>query len=91
MLLLLLLLQKELKSSNAEMRYKCPHRQCSKEYTSMDMWQLITPGVKEDPKCSVCGTKVVMVLDEGGTVLGTLEDKRERQRVRHQDPRSSAC
>lgn len=49
----------------------------------MDIWQLVTPGRKgEDPKCSICGTSVVMVLDESGNVLGTLEDKRERQRVR---------
>jgi hypothetical protein len=79
-------LQKEIKADHTEQRYKCPQKQCGKEYTSMDMWQLVSPAAGRDgkttPRCTICGTEIVMVLDEGGKALGSMEDKKRRQRVR---------
>lgn len=77
--------QLELKANNAVQKYRCPQAQCGKQYTSMDVWQMVPrdnvgTGRKE-LCCAICGTEVVMVLDEGGKQLGTMEDKKERKKV----------
>lgn len=77
--------QLELKANNAVQKYRCPQAQCGKQYTSMDVWQMVPrdnvgTGRKE-LCCAICGTDVVMVLDEGGKQLGTMEDKKERKKV----------
>lgn len=81
-------MQLELKSNNAIQKYKCPQAQCGKQYTSMDVWQMVprdNGSGKKELCCAICGTEVVMVLDEGGKELGTMEDKKERKKVTHRN------
>lgn len=85
--------QKEIHNDDAVQRYKCSHPQCGKQYTSMDVTELVSwgpasmaPGKgaaasKPAFSCSICGSEVAMVLDEGGKELGSMEDKKERRQV----------
>jgi hypothetical protein len=82
--LLILPLQKEIRGGNAVQLYKCPVPDCGKEYSSMDVFELLSrdPGGGGRLTCGICGTEIEMVLDEGGKQLGSMEDKKERIRVR---------
>jgi hypothetical protein len=67
-------------------RYKCSAKHCGKQYTSMDVLQLLPS--KEaagrgcrDLLCAVCGAAVEMFLDEKGHQTGNMEQKKENQRV----------
>lgn len=77
--------QKEIRNNNAVQEYKCTHPQCGKEFSSMDVWQLISRDGSATSKntfsCTICQSEVQMKLDLDGKELGSMNDKKQRQQV----------
>lgn len=76
------------------MKYKCPNAACGKVFEQMDVFNLMprgpggfasfgfdAAGGNQQLTCDICGTEIEMLIDDEGTTMGTMQDKRERQRV----------
>jgi DNA-directed RNA polymerase subunit RPC12/RpoP len=80
--------QAEIRNDSVTQTYRCSHPKCGKTFTSMDVWQLlpsaaaVAAGASSQLSCSICGSEIKMTLDESGRELGSMEDKKERQKVR---------
>jgi hypothetical protein len=79
--------QAEIRNDSAVQAYRCSHPKCGKAFNSMDVFQLmpsaaqVAAGGSSQLSCSICGSEIKMTLDEGGRELGSMEDKKERQKV----------
>eukprot|EP00879_Flechtneria_rotunda_P016341 GHRR01017097.1.p1 GENE.GHRR01017097.1~~GHRR01017097.1.p1 ORF type:complete len:469 (+),score=207.91 GHRR01017097.1:1151-2557(+) len=76
-------LNKEIRGGGQVQQYKCTHPDCGKEYSSMDIFDLLplpgdTGSRSKELACGVCGSPIEMILDEGGKTLGTMEDKKQQ-------------
>eukprot|EP00878_Enallax_costatus_P012602 GHUV01013161.1.p1 GENE.GHUV01013161.1~~GHUV01013161.1.p1 ORF type:complete len:340 (+),score=99.65 GHUV01013161.1:363-1382(+) len=68
-------LSRESKNKDTEQKYKCPNLPCGKEYSSMDVFDLMTPGTTE-LRCGICGTPIELLMADGRT--GTADERKER-------------
>jgi hypothetical protein len=77
------ILQKQIRGGATLQQYRCPNPACGKSFNSMDVFNLMpVPGSSSRQlSCDICGSEIEMVIDEGGQLTGSMEDRKERIKV----------